>query len=486
MKMKTIRPVFLLLLAGMATVSSCDQEQNGLISVTEADNLLQIETAITETRAVVTGTSFQEGDNISVIVPGNDNLSIRTVLQNEKWSLSEAVALTDAETYVYATYPYNEEIVLKTVTANGMAMQTYQQDIDISYHAENGQNDYMYGVSTETVSMSNPTAYIEFKHALARITLSLIKDRDDVGNGVVSKVVLQNRSANDADAVIHTQGTLIVNTYTQKGYISAKHDITAKIEVPTECNLSSTLSPQTIDLLVIPTTINEDAEIILTIDGSPYSFTLPASTWEAGEQYTYNIFIDRKTLITPTITPGEKIYLGFNGDNGQPLYWSSYNLGATSPEDYGGLYGWGDPTGEKTSTDLDDYPSANPPSDINDTEYNLAKKMWGDGWRLPSNNEMWRLLSNCDDQWTTINGREGILYTSKTNGNSIFIPTAPVRTGESIVQGTKSYYWLNTLNQDDNSLAATFHIDTYWENDWPTAGEKRYLGLPIRPVTEEP
>lgn len=485
MKIRMIKPAFLLLLAGMGTMSSCEQEQNGLTSVTEADNLLQIQTAITGTRAVVTGTSFQEGDNISVIVPGNDNLSIRTVLQNEKWSLSEAVALTDAETYVYATYPYNEEIVVKTVTANGMAMWTYQQDIDISYHAGNGQNDYMYGVSAETVSMSNPTAYIEFKHALARITLSLSKGADDVGNGVVSKVVLQNRSANDTDAVIHTSGTFIVNTYTQKGYISAKHDITAKIEVPTECTLS-TSSPQAIDLLVIPTTINEDAEIILTIDGSPYSFTLPAATWEAGEQYTYPITVHRQTLISPTVTPGEKVYMGFNGDNGQPLYWSSYNLGATSPEDYGGLYGWADPTGEKKSTDLNDYPSANPPTDISGTEYDIARQMWGGNWKIPSNNEMWGLLAYSTEEWTTLNGVQGVKYTSDINGNSIFIPIAPVRTGESIVQGTKSYYWLNTLNQDDNSLAATFHIDTYWENDWPTAGEKRYLGLPIRPVTEEP
>lgn len=486
MKTKTIRAALFLLWAGMATMTSCDQEQNEAATVTEADNLLQIETAITGTRAVVTGTSFQEEDEISVIVPGNANPSIRSVLRKGKWNLSEDVALTEDGTYVYATYPYNEAIVLKTVTANGMAIATYQQDIDISYRAGNGQNDYMYGVSAEKASMSLPTAYIEFKHALARITLSLIKDKDDVGNGVVSKVVLQNRSANDADAVIHTSGTFTVNTYTQRGFISATKNAAAKIEVPTECNLSAS-SPQTIDLLVIPTTIEEYAEVVLTIDGSPYSFTLPPTTWEAGEQYTYNIVVNRKTLITPAVTPGEKVYMGFNGDEGKPLYWSSYNLGATSPEDYGGLYGWADPTGAKTSTDLNDYPSANPPADISGTEYDTARQMWGGGWRIPSNGEMWSLLANSTEEWTTLNGVQGVKYTSDINGNSIFIPTAPQRTGSSIVRGSSTYYWLDALNKEDSSLAGTFYIH-YGSSlsDYPTAGAERYLGLPIRPVTEEP
>lgn len=34
-------------------------------------------------------------------------------------------------------------------------------------------------------------------------------------------------------------------------------------------------------------------------------------------------------------------------DLGLSVKWAAYNVGASSPEEYGGLYGWADPTGEK-------------------------------------------------------------------------------------------------------------------------------------------
>ena len=37
-------------------------------------------------------------------------------------------------------------------------------------------------------------------------------------------------------------------------------------------------------------------------------------------------------------------------DLGLSVKWASWNVGASSPEDYGGLYGWADPTGNNTST----------------------------------------------------------------------------------------------------------------------------------------
>ncbi len=37
-------------------------------------------------------------------------------------------------------------------------------------------------------------------------------------------------------------------------------------------------------------------------------------------------------------------------DLGLSVRWADCNLGAEKPEDYGGLYGWADPTGECTDT----------------------------------------------------------------------------------------------------------------------------------------
>lgn len=477
-----------LFVIGMASLISCNDEEDAIIR--DEGNLLKINTSIADTRDVVTGTTFRYGDQIGVYVRTSDGKEEYTAKSSNikatfsdsgyRWNLESDVTLRNDAATVYAYYPYNTN-----VTYVGDSI-----DIDITQNVTNGQPDYMYG-SCSNVNQSNTVANIKFYHALARITLAVTKGTTDVGDGKISEVYIDryqktlttNENIYLKLSCIPVQGRMNL----KDGGIKVTQLNPFQQVLATNCTINEKKTTN-IDILVIPTksfATNLYTDITLMIDGSPYKIELGNIDWEAGKQYTYPITINRSTLITPTVTPGEKIYLGFNGDNGKPLYWSSYNLGATAPEDYGGLYGWGDATGKKTSTDLDNYPSATPPTDINNTDYNLAKIMWGGGWRLPSNNEMWSLLSNCDDEWTTINGTEGIKYTSKTNGNSIFIPIAPVRTGETIEQGTKSYYWLNTLNEEDNTMAATFHIDTYWKNDWPTAGKERYLGLPIRPVTEE-
>lgn len=484
--MKSIKTIIgaLLLMLGAIGIASCNQEEDNIL-MQEKANLLKIVTSITETKAIVTGTEFKNSNQICVITPWNvsyfNNLA---TYQNGNWEMEEEVALPESSSVVGAIYPYEAELRRERVSAAGVAWWVYRQDVDLTYKVD-GQTDYLYGLSTNEVSLSDGTARIRFQHALARITLALTKGSSDVGEGVVSKVILRNRSAEDFYAVISNKGVFTVDPRFKNGYINGNKDAAATIEVPAECTLSSTVT-QSIDMLVIPTSINEDAEFVLTIDGSDYTFIIPQSEWEAGQQYTYPITINRHTVPTPEPTVGEAVYMGFNGDNGEPLYWSSWNLGATSPEDYGGLYGWADPTGLLTSIDLDDYPNTNPPTDISGTEYDIARQIWGGGWRIPSNNEFWSLLARSEAEWTYVNGVEGIRYTSTINGNSIFIPMAPIRIEETVEQGSQSYYWLGNLNDEDPTMAGTFYIDSYWDNDWPTAGQPRYYGLPIRPVTEQP
>lgn len=47
-------------------------------------------------------------------------------------------------------------------------------------------------------------------------------------------------------------------------------------------------------------------------------------------------------------------------DLGLSVKWAAYNVGASSPEEYGGLYGWADPTGEKKATNSSDSLSGTP------------------------------------------------------------------------------------------------------------------------------
>lgn len=488
-----------LLLASAITIASCNDDDNEWIQE-KAGDMLKIETCISDTRAVVTGTTFQKGDQIGLFVKtieGHEYTStssnVGATYNGTQWNISQDIALRKNEyANVYAYYPYNAST--KTV---GDSI-----DIDISPIEANGQPDYMYG-SCDGISTAQPTAKINFQHALARVTLAITKSTTDVGAGKISKIRIENDTlyARDHTTIgivthkigkgthISTKGRMSLTT----GQINLVTNQDAFIETPLDCKINEKEATN-VDFLVMPCKVSNiqvsnrrggGVCAVITIDGAEYKVSFGYLSWEAGKQYTYPITINRKTAITPTVTPGEKVYMGFNGDNGKPLYWSSYNLGAKSPEEYGGLYGWADPTGKKTSTNLNDYPSANPPTDISGTEYDIARQMWGDNWRIPSNSEMWSLLSNSTEEWTTLNGVQGVKYTSEKNGNTIFFPVAPIRKGNVVQYESATYYWLDKLNKDDHTLAGTFYI--YKGSnllDYPTAGEQRYMGLPIRPVTE--
>ena len=122
-------------------------------------------------------------------------------------------------------------------------------------------------------------------------------------------------------------------------------------------------------------------------------------------------------------------------DLGLSVLWSSCNMGANSPTDDGGYFAWGDPTGALWSGDgigYDDngytwntsnYGGNNPPSDISGTDLDVVAAHWGDGWRMPTYNEMSELMTKC--QWTLLEqGEKKWLQVTGPNGNSIDMPMA--------------------------------------------------------------
>jgi hypothetical protein len=168
-------------------------------------------------------------------------------------------------------------------------------------------------------------------------------------------------------------------------------------------------------------------------------------------------------------------------DLGLSVKWASYNVGATKPEEYGGYYGWADPTGTKTLGNLDDYPSANPPSNISGTEYDIARAKWGGSWRLPTKAEEQELIDSCTWTLTTQNGVNGMKVVGK-NGNSIFLPAAGLRTGTSMFYvGTDGWYWSGTLNGSDANCAYFLGFG----NGNPNVGAYNYRseGYSVRPVS---
>lgn len=160
--------------------------------------------------------------------------------------------------------------------------------------------------------------------------------------------------------------------------------------------------------------------------------------------------------------------------------WSTCNVGAQTPEDYGNLYAWGE-TRDKDVYSESLFYGVNIGDFSRDVRYDVASRLWGDNWRVPTAVEWQELIDNCLLCWTTYNGVAGYKITSKNNNNSIFLPAVGAYykffwDGKGSVGG----YWSSTPVQDDsyeNALMLAFNSSGY-----VVEGRCRDFGLPIRPV----
>ncbi len=177
--------------------------------------------------------------------------------------------------------------------------------------------------------------------------------------------------------------------------------------------------------------------------------------------------------------------LSINGydwvDLGLPsgLKWATCNVGATSPEDYGNYYAWGETT---TKTSYDQSNSLTYGQQMKDISgnatYDAARANWGGTWRMPTEAEMKELNNNCTWTWTTQNGVNGMIVTGP-NGNRIFLPAAGYCGGSSRTGvGEYGNFWSSSPYE---SGAYRLGFDS---GDHDVNWYSRNLGCTVRPVSE--
>ncbi len=149
--------------------------------------------------------------------------------------------------------------------------------------------------------------------------------------------------------------------------------------------------------------------------------------------------------------------------------WATCNVGASKPEDYGDYFAWGE-TKKKDVYDWNTYKHAKGAIDKltkycnkSDRGYNgfadtltklqpvddPATANWGNDWYTPKKEQWDELYEHTNSEWTTRNGVEGWLFTSRRNGNSLFLPAAGSRwDGELYDAGGNGYYWSSSLRSD--------------------------------------
>ena len=162
------------------------------------------------------------------------------------------------------------------------------------------------------------------------------------------------------------------------------------------------------------------------------------------------------------------------------LKWATCNVGATTPEEYGDYFAWGE-VEPKTTYNWSTYKycagsshtltkyctQSNHGKDgftdnktVLDPEDDAATVNWGGAWRMPTKAEQDELRNNCTWDWTTQNGVNGYKVTGP-NGNSIFLPAAGcTNAGTLIGAGSYGYYWSSSLFTDTPSSAYTVYFNS--------------------------
>ena len=170
-------------------------------------------------------------------------------------------------------------------------------------------------------------------------------------------------------------------------------------------------------------------------------------------------------------------------DLGLSVKWATCNVGASSPEEYGNYYAWGETRTKSTYTESNSKTYHKSINDIKgNSKYDAARANWGRDWRMPTKSEMQELIDKCIWTWTTQNGVNGYKVTSKTNGNYIFLPAAGDRDGSSLYYaGGRGYYWSSSPNEGSSYSAVSLY---FFSGSRYTYYYGRDYGQSVRPVLE--
>ncbi len=166
---------------------------------------------------------------------------------------------------------------------------------------------------------------------------------------------------------------------------------------------------------------------------------------------------------------------------GDGLKWATCNIGASTPEEVGSEFAWGE---TKTKSD---YSFGNHKwyDNGNYTKYNstdgltvlmsgddAATVNWRGTWRTPTFDEFHKLFNEKNFEWKYDDAKKGISVTSKISGYE----------GNSIFFLSGKYYWSSTINV--NKLEHAYSLYVYTEKSGSVLGGSfRWNGWEIRPVS---
>ena len=172
------------------------------------------------------------------------------------------------------------------------------------------------------------------------------------------------------------------------------------------------------------------------------------------------------------------------------LLWATCNVGATSPEQTGLYFAFGETTGYSAeqvkkgerSFDSESYTAPSVSENLN-LEQDAAHVNLGGNWRMPTKDEWQELIDNTTQTWTNDyngTGVKGKVFTSKVKGNSVFFPAAGVCDNSCVfIVGAYGDYWSASWYSSTDAWILYFGSGSQGLDY-----DSRYYGFSVRGVCE--
>ena len=291
---------------------------------------------------------------------------------------------------------------------------------------------------------------------------------------------LSVRAVREPDTSVLIVENIILDLTSVSLLIDEKRTITAIVRPATAANKNVIWSSNNTSVA----TVDQSGEVTAKAIGS---CTITCSATDGSG-------VKAECQVTVTTTNSETINGRDYVDLGLPsgTLWATCNVGANSPVEYGDYFAWGE-TEPKSDYNWDTYQLCNG-SGLTITKYyfddglkelfpedDAATANWGSEWQMPNEDQFSELLNSeyTIKVWTTLKGVEGYKFTSKVNGNSIFMPAAGNREGTSLnKEGSYGYYWTRSLSTNSGIAYKKYFSKTANGG----LNENRCYGNSVRPV----
>ena len=216
------------------------------------------------------------------------------------------------------------------------------------------------------------------------------------------------------------------------------------------------------------------------------------------EQTNSSETAEQQQQALPEICNEQAVDLGLSSGT----IWAGWNVGATSAEQCGDYYAWGETKTKKEYSNFNYFDLKNG-ADFEDftTYYNEGGKTsircsnrdvawvkWGHQWAIPTKDQADELVRECTWTWMKYNGANGFAVTGP-NGKSLFLPAAGEHyTGldssqkdvnEVMWVGEQAWYWTSELNKD---YSASAYIISFVQKKAEVDVDGRSSGFSVRPV----